>query len=375
MTTAAPAMSTRRRIAFWGGSAAVLVLLLLVFSEILTPFVLGAALAYLLDPVADRLEKAGMSRMAASLAILGVFAAVLAVAAVILLPVLFEQGVRLVDAAPRYLERLEALGSDLRGRWLDDRLPASLGGAEGAIGSVARWFGSVAGTLFRSLWQSWTGIVGIVSLLFVTPVVAFYLLADWPRMTGTLRSLVPPRNAPTVEALARDVDRSISAYLRGQIAVCLILGTFYAAGLGLVGLNFGLLVGFAAGLVSFIPYVGSIAGLVLSLGLALVQFWPEWHMVAAVAAVFLAGQFVEGNILQPRLVGGSIGVHPVWLMLALFASGALFGFIGLLLAVPAAAALGVLVRFAAARYRESPFFTEGAPALPPPVPVPPPAAP
>ena len=139
-------------------------------------------------------------------------------------------------------------------------------------------------------------------------------------------------------------------------ALCLLLGLYYAFALSLVGLNFGLLIGSVAGLISFIPYVGSIVGFVLAVGVALVQFWPSWIWVVVVAGIFAVGQFLEGNILQPRLVGHSVGVHPVWLMFALFAFGALFGFVGLLLAVPATAAIGVLVRFAIERYRRSPIY-------------------
>jgi predicted PurR-regulated permease PerM len=156
--------------------------------------------------------------------------------------------------------------------------------------------------------------------------------------------------------MARDIDTAVAGFVRGQGTLCLILGILYAIGLTAVGLNFGLLIGLFAGLVSFIPYVGSLLGLVLSVGVALVQFWPEWHWVVVVAVIFFGGQFIEGNILQPNLVGKSVGLHPVWLMFALVAFGALFGFVGLLIAVPAAAAVGVLVRFALGRYLGSPLY-------------------
>jgi len=206
------------------------------------------------------------------------------------------------------------------------------------------------------LWTSSLALVNFLSLFVVTPVVAFYLLLDWDRMIDKIDAWVPRQHLGTVRRLAREVDRSVAGFVRGQGSLCLILGTYYAVGLTLVGLNFGLLIGFFAGMISFIPYVGSALGLVVAIGVALVQFWPDWVWVAATAGVFLTGQFIEGNILQPKLVGASVGLHPVWLMFALFAFGAMFGFVGLLIAVPAAAAVGVLVRFALGKYLESDVY-------------------
>ena len=189
-------------------------------------------------------------------------------------------------------------------------------------------------------------LFSIAGLFVVTPVVAFYMLLDWDRMVAKVDSWVPRDHVETVRTIATDINTATAGFVRGQGTLCLMLGVMYAIGLTLTGLNFGILIGLFAGLISFIPYVGSLVGLVLSVGVAFVQFWPDWLMVAAVAGVFFIGQFIEGNILQPRLVGKSVGLHPVWLMFALFAFGALFGFVGLLIAVPAAAAVAVLVRFA-----------------------------
>jgi predicted PurR-regulated permease PerM len=211
-------------------------------------------------------------------------------------------------------------------------------------------------------------LVSVVSLFVVTPVVAFYMLLDWDRMVAVIDSWVPRDHVGTVRAIARDINTATAGFVRGQGTLCLVLGAMYATGLTLTGLNFAILIGLFAGLISFIPYVGSLTGLVLAVGVAFVQFWPDWTMIVAVAVVFFIGQFIEGNILQPRLVGKSVGLHPVWLMFALFAFGALFGFVGLLIAVPASAAVAVLVRFAIARYLESPLYkgraTETLPPLP-----------
>jgi predicted PurR-regulated permease PerM len=215
--------------------------------------------------------------------------------------------------------------------------------------------------LLASVWSQGQALVSLFSLLVITPVVAFYLICDWDRLVAAVDGSIPLSQRETVRGLAREINATISAYVRGQTAVCLILGSYYAIGLTLTGLSFGLLIGIISGLISFIPYVGSMTGLVLSLGVAAAQFFPDWTRILLVLGVFLVGQFLEGNVLAPKLVGKSVGLHPVWLMFALLAFGYLFGFVGLLLAVPLAAAVGVLVRFALRRYLASPLYTGGKP--------------
>ena len=195
-------------------------------------------------------------------------------------------------------------------------------------------------------------------MIVVTPVVAFYILLDWHRMIATVDGWTPPRYRVTVRALAREIDAALAGFVRGQSLVCLMLGLWYGIGLSVVGLNFGLLVGISAGLLSFIPYVGSLTALVVSSGLAIVQGWPDWKLFVMSLGVVLTGQFLEGNVLSPRLVGASVGLHPVWMMFALFSFGALFGFTGLIVAVPVAAAAHVLLRFGLQRYLESPLFLD-----------------
>jgi predicted PurR-regulated permease PerM len=181
-------------------------------------------------------------------------------------------------------------------------------------------------------------------------------LTDWDRKVTRFDSWHPRHQVDTLRGLAREMDDAMAGFIRGQAVVCLLLGLFYAVGLSIANLNFGLLIGLAAGLLSFIPYVGSFIGFVLSIGIALVQFWPNWTHIVLVAAIFALGQFIEGNFLSPKLVGNRVGLHPVWLMFALFAFGYLFGFAGLLMAVPLAAAVGVLTRFALRKYLSSPFY-------------------
>lgn len=354
---APPAATFHRQLAFWLVAAALLILFLFVFSSILLPFLAGMALAYFLDPVADRLQRFGLSRTAATVVILLVFIVVLALALTVIIPILARQMADFGAQVPGYLARLQSLVTSLDPIWFERVLGIDANSLKDGLNSLLSQGAGFLGTLFKSLWSSGATILNVVSLFIVTPVVAFYMLLDWDRMVEKVDSWVPRDHVETVRAIARDMNVAIAGFVRGQGTVCLILGAIYAVGLTLVGLNFGLLIGIFAGLISFIPYVGSLTGLVISVGVAFFQFWPEWYWIAAVLAVFFIGQFIEGNILQPKLVGRSVGLHPVWLMFALFAFGYLFGFVGLLVAVPASAAVGVLVRFALARYLASPLYS------------------
>jgi predicted PurR-regulated permease PerM len=345
-----------RPAAFWLAGALILALFLYVFSDILLPFVAGMVLAYFLDPVADRLQRLGLSRVMATVVILIAFIVVLVLAFVILVPVLATQLADFAGELPEYLTRLQSLITNFDPQWLKERFGVDASSLRNGLNSLlTSGFGFLT-TVFTSIWTSGVALVSVVSLFVVTPVVAFYMLLDWDRMVTVVDSWVPRDNVETVRAIAADINTATAGFVRGQGTLCLILGAMYAIGLTLTGLNFGILIGLFAGLISFIPYVGSMTGLVLAVGVAFVQFWPDWIMVVAVAGVFFVGQFIEGNILSPKLVGKSVGLHPVWLMFALFAFGALFGFVGLLIAVPAAAAIAVLVRFAIARYLESPLY-------------------
>ncbi|RWQ02068.1 AI-2E family transporter [Mesorhizobium sp.] len=358
----------RRQIRFWLISAIILAIFLYVFSGILLPFVAGMVLAYFLDPVADRLQRLGLSRLMATIVILFAFIVVLVLAFVILIPVLASQMADFASKLPEYLTRLQSLITSFDPRWLEAQFGVDANGLREGLNSLLTSGFGLLTTVFTSIWSSGVALVSVVSLFVVTPVVAFYMLLDWDRMVTIVDSWVPRDYVQTVRAIANDINTATAGFVRGQGTLCLVLGAMYATGLTLTGLNFGILIGLFAGLISFIPYVGSLTGLVLAVGVAFVQFWPDWTMVAAVAGVFFVGQFIEGNILQPRLVGKSVGLHPVWLMFSLFAFGALFGFVGLLIAVPASAAVAVLVRFAIARYLESPLYkghnTEPVPPLP-----------
>jgi predicted PurR-regulated permease PerM len=349
-------MNLRTQVIFWLGALLFLLLFLWVFSDILLPFILGMALAYLLDPLADRLERLGMSRFWATIAIVLLSVLVLILTALIVLPLLFSQLASFLDRLPSYVTQLQALGNRFSHTRIGQFFKTQGGGPniDQMVSQGASWIA----TVIASIWAGGQAVIGVVSLFVVTPVVAFYLLYDWDRMLSRIDGLLPREHAEAIRIIGRDINLAIAGFIRGQGALCAILGLYYAISLSVIGLNFGFLIGSVAGVISFIPYVGSIVGFFVAVGVAVVQFWPDWIWVVVVVGVFVVGQFIEGNILQPRLVGSSIGVHPVWLMFALFAFGSLFGFVGVLLAVPVTAAIGVLVRFAVERYRLSGFYLD-----------------
>lgn len=342
------ALPIRQQLKYWGIAAAVFFVVLWVLGDVILPFVLGAAIAYFLDPVADRLEALGCSRAIATAIITISALMIFVVLALLVIPTLVSQTAQLISTAPDMASRLQAV--------LTERFP-DLGDANSTIrrslSSIAETIQSRGGEVLNTVLSSFSGVLNAIVIFVIVPVVAFYMLYDWDNMVTKVDNLLPRDHAPTIRKLASEIDRALAGFIRGQGTVCLILGAYYAIALMAVGLNFGLVVGFVAGALTFIPYVGALVGGVLALGLALFQFWGDWIWIILVWAIFQSGQFVEGNILTPRLVGQSVGLHPVWLIFALSAFGALFGFVGLLVAVPVAASIGVVTRFAISRYRSS----------------------
>jgi predicted PurR-regulated permease PerM len=354
-------MRFERHFVFWIATFLVFAGLLWLLHHILLPFVVGAALAYLLDPLANRLTRRGLSRLVAALVILGGFIIVFAGLFVLIVPVLARQLSAFVDHVPGYAQHLQALMNDPGHPWLQHIAGNVAGGNEWSATSLVNKAIGYLTAVLPALLTKGEALLSIFSLLVITPVVAFYLLCDWDRVVNAFDQLIPLPQRKTVRGLVREINTAISGYLHGQLTVCVILGVYYAAGLTLAGLSYGFLIGAVSGFLTFIPYVGSLTALVISFGVALAQFFPDWTRIIIVVGVVLVGQFLEGNVLAPKLVGESIGLHPVWLIFALLASGYLFGFVGLLLAVPLAAAIGVLTRFAIRRYRASPLYSEDRP--------------
>jgi predicted PurR-regulated permease PerM len=352
-------VSLRRQLIFWACALLVFIALLWLLNDVLLPFVAGMVMAYLLDPLVKRLQRLGLSRPIASVAIVAIMIILIALALILILPVLGEQIAHFIERIPQYFERVRQIAQEQSQGWLGrlvgDKLPDAQKQLGGVASSAAGW---VAGFL-TSLLSGGKALIGVISLLVIAPIVAFYMLIDWERMIAKVDSWIPVAHRETVRGLAREMDGAISGFVRGQALVCLILGTFYSIALILLGVNFGLLIGITAAILGFAPYIGTLTGFLLAVGVATAQFWPDWHMPLFAAGIFLVGQFVEGNILQPFLIGKEIGLHPVWLMFALISFGVLFGFVGLLVAVPVAAAIGVLVRFLLRQYLASPYYTGG----------------
>jgi predicted PurR-regulated permease PerM len=347
----AMALTVRQQASYWGIAAAILFALLWGLGNVILPFLVGGALAYFLDPVADRLERMGLSRVVATATISALALLIFVLLALLIVPMLVRQLVQLVNAAP-------AIFGELQG-FLSANFPSIMDQESvlrETLASIGKTIQARGGELASGLLSSALSVINAVVFIVVVPVVAFYLLLDWDKMVGRIDALLPRDHAETVRTIARDIDRVLAGFVRGQVSVCLILGTFYSVTLMLAGLDFGLIVGAIAGLITFIPYVGALIGGALAIGLAFFQFWGDWLQIALIAGIFAVGQFLEGNIVTPKLVGNSVGLHPVWLLFALSAFGTLFGFAGMLVAVPVAAALGVLARFAISQYLGSRLY-------------------
>ena len=346
------ALPMREQAKYWGMALAVFFVVLWFLGGVILPFLVGGALAYFLDPVADRLQKWGLSRVTATsvITLIAVLLVVLLVLAVI--PTLIKQTTALVNAAPEIAHRLQLFLVEKFPELTDSTSTIRQTLAE--IGSAIQAKGA---TLLQGVLSSALGLLSAVVFIVVVPVVTFYMLMDWDHMVARIDAMLPRDHAPVIRRLGAEINAALSAFVRGQLTVCFLLGSFYSAALMLAGLQFGLLVGAVAGAITFIPYVGSLVGGALAIGLALFQFWGDWLSIGIIVGIFGIGQFLEGNILTPKLVGKSVGLHPVWLMFALSAFGSLFGFVGLLVAVPIAAALGVLTRFAIAQYQGSLLYT------------------
>ena len=344
-------LPVKDQIKYWTIAASILLIFLWLLGDILLPFVLGAAIAYLLDPIVDRLERLGTGRVLGTILILMAAFFVLFFIFLLLIPLAIDQFRLLAAAAPDLVTSVQALVLNQI---------ASISPESEALNSTVSNLSTMAqeklGIIFGSVMASAISLIDVIMLMVITPVVAVYLLVDWDRILKKINELLPLDHAAVVRSLASEIDSTLSAFVRGMIAVCLVLGIYYATALSLIGLEFGLIIGFIAGLVSFIPYVGALLGGVLAIGLALIQFWGDFELVALVVGVFIVGQIFEGNILTPKLVGNSVGLHPVSLILALSLFGAFFGFIGLLLAVPLAASAGVILRFFIKKYKMSRLF-------------------
>ncbi len=351
-------MTARQRGVAWGVGFIVFLALLVVLRDVLLPFVVGMAIAYFLDPACDRLEAMGCSRMIATTLITAFFFALMVTVLILLVPPLSSQLLAFVEQLPGYAEALRdqalRLSSFVESRIAEDDMQQLQEILAGFSDRALVYLADIAEGIFSGFGSLFT----LLSLALITPVVTFYMLRDWDRITAKIDSWLPRGKVDVIREQARLIDETLAGFARGQALVCVMLGVFYAAGLSLVGLDFGLIVGFVTGLISFVPYFGMIVGFVTGAGIAIAQF-GELVPVLLVALVFGIGQILEGNFLTPRLVGDRVGLHAVWIIFALLAGGTLFGFLGILLAVPVMAVIGVLVRFMLDQYLASPLYLAG----------------
>jgi predicted PurR-regulated permease PerM len=348
-------MTPTRQALIWIGGLVVLGLALHVLAPILLPFVVGFAVAYFLDPAVQWLDRHGVGRTLATVLVLVVFSATVIMVLALVLPLVQGQIISFAQKAPELFRVLQERVMDAIARVSAELSAADVERLKSAAGGVAGDVLKFAGALVARAWSGGLAFLNLLSLIFISPVVAFYILRDWDKIVAKVRGWLPRDHQKTIERLVGEADAMIAGFVRGMALVCLILGAFYGTALTLIGLEFGLVVGLVAGLISFIPFVGAAVGFVVSVGLAVVQF-ADWVPIALTAGVFIAGQAIEGNFLTPKLVGERIQLHAVWVIFALLAGGLLFGFVGVLLAVPLAAVIGVLVRFFIGRYLDSSLY-------------------
>jgi predicted PurR-regulated permease PerM len=360
-------MRVEKQLWFWLTALALLVGAIALLKDILLPFVTAIVVAYFLSPVADRLQRIGVNRAVSALLIVGLVAVLIALALVLLVPVLSDQLRRLAAALPEEMQRFRVFVEELGRSWLGPGFPAFRDAMERMNTEISQNWTGFAGAIMASIWSRGLALVNFVSLLLITPVIVFYLLVDWHPILARIDNALPRDHAPTIRRLAGEINDAIAAFIRGQGAICLMLGVFYGVGLSWAGLDYGLLIGLTTGLLAFIPIVGWVIGLICASSLAIVQFWPELTPLAKVIGVLVAGISIDAAFLSPRFVGGKIGLHPVWLIFALFVFSYLFGLVGTLVAVPLAAAIGVLVRFAVDMYLGSSVYkgVSSAPGAPP----------
>lgn len=359
-------MTLRTQVLIWVGFTVVVIAAIWLFRPILLPFVVGIALAYILNPLVNIVERTRIGRgWATAVVLLAVLAAIVGIF-VIVTPLIASQIAGLVVRLPGYIGDLNELVRRIAPQlveWLGPERAAQI------EASLAQFLGSgveLIGNLTAQLAQSGLTVLNTLAFIVLTPVVAFYLLLDWEGMVKGIDDLLPREHRREIRTVLDQIDRSMAGVFRGQGSVILVLTIYYATALTLTGLNFGLVIGLMTGLFSFIPFFGFLTGFILSLTIALVQFSPNWWFVLIVVMVYMVGQFLEGNVLYPKLVGQSININPVWLMFALFAFGLLFGFVGLILAVPLAAITATLTRYAVKRYKESALYHGERPARPAP---------
>lgn len=347
---------------FWGLAVLMFILLIWLFKGVLLPFVLGGTIAYLLNPLVNKMCRKGLKRQTAVLCILGGFFVIMAGLLAIIAPILVREAAGFIESAPTYAQKVWHL-VEPRIMWVQERLGYSITSEQ--IQTVLEENVDKAMQLGKGVLGGITmggiAIVDFLTTLLITPIAAYFLMKEWPIIVAWVQGIIPRDYIMTVSILGRRIDVKISGFVRGQITICLALGFAYAVALSLAGLNYGFVIGLSTGILSIIPFVGSTLGLVTSVVVAFLQTGGDLTFVGIIACIFFAGQFIEGNFITPKVMGDSVGLHPLWIIFALMAGGSLMGLLGMFLAVPAAASIGVLVNFAVSEYKKSPYYQKNDP--------------
>lgn len=350
-------MTLRHQLQFWGAATALFLLTVWVFSGVLMPFILGVTIAYLLNPLVVYMGRIGISRFIATILILAAFFVSVTLALLLIIPPLYQESLQLADNMPGYIDKLwaliaphiEQIQAQMGYENLQDPIKTAL---QNNTDKAMKLSLDVLGGLV----DGGQAVISFFTILVFTPFVAFFMMTEWNSITKWVDGLLPRHSYDTIKELLGQVNTKLSGFIRGQLLVALSLAVIYAVALTIAGLDFGFLIGLGAGIMSIIPMVGSTLGLFISVLVAWFQT-GEWGFVALIGGIFLVGQFVEGNILTPKLLGGSVGLHPLWILFALMAGGAMFGILGMMLAVPVAAVIGVLTSFTIAQYKKSSYYS------------------
>lgn len=352
-------MTLRANITFWAVSISIFLLFVFLFSSILMPFVLGFVIAYMLNPTLVKLNNDWrVPRRISIISLLTVFFVFVTLLVALIAPILYNEFVVLAKSLPGHIDTIygwvEPHTVKLQQYLGNEEMQQLKDGVKSQAGSIVK----IGKNLLSGVAGGGQAVVSFATTLVLTPIVAFFVMQEWAHITKWMENMMPHHQRSTIKDILKQIDTKLSGFVRGQLMVSGILALFYAVALAVAGLNYGFLIGLISGVLSIIPMVGSVIGLFVSVLVAVIQVWAEgdWMFVGIIAGIFIFGQIVEGNFLTPKLVGDSVGLHPLWVMFALMAGGAVLGILGMLLAVPVAAVIGVLVTFGIMQYKKSEYY-------------------
>ena len=348
-------VSPKTQLMFWGAASALFIAFIWIFKSVLTPFVLGIVIAYLLNPLVKRFSTKGIKRTTSTIIILSVFFIFTTALIIITAPILAKESAEFIDAFPGYMDKIFEMIQPYIAQLQEIMGEGYVTDIKTFMKENASKLLSYSGGIAGGLAAGGQVVMGFITTLVLTPLVAFYMMKEWPAITDWVENLIPRDKEKMIKDLIHQIDVKLSGFIRGQLTVAFFLGLIYATALTIAGLNYGFLIGITAGFLSIIPLVGSTLGLLVSVIVAWFQA-GEINYVLIIAAIFVVGQIVEGNILSPKLLGDSVGLHPLWILFALMAGGSLFGILGMLIAVPVAAVVGVLLSFTIMQYKKSSLY-------------------